>query len=176
MVLVKQALNMTPPNWESWQKDTYKMNLNLSLLKKVYDLDLTEHTQGSLCKSSIIDFLQQSCPIDYYWSLPYDFWNTVQQKLHGTGNALEVVTQFWGILHSLLLDVVHAGCSLKLMLDWAWDRVVEIKNQLDQLCKFAHSHSLLLEHDNFCGAQKSWFSCIYWVIDQWNARVTWGLC
>lgn len=31
-------------------------------------------------------------------------------------------------------NVVHAGCSLKLMLDWAWDRVVEIKNQLDQLC------------------------------------------
>ena len=68
---------------------------------------------------------------------------------------MEVVTQFCGILHSLLLDVVHAGCSLKLMLDWAWDRVVEIKNQLDQLCKFAHSHSLLLEHDNFCGARGS---------------------
>lgn len=48
-----------------------------------------------------------------------------------------------------MLDVVQAGCSLKLMLDWAWDRVVEIKNQLDQLCKFAHSHSLLLEHDIF---------------------------
>ena len=45
--------------------------------------------------------------------------------------------------------MVQAGCSLKLMLDWAWDRVVEIKNQLDQLCKFAHSHSLLLEHDIF---------------------------
>lgn len=43
------------------------------------------------------------------------------------------------------------------MLDWAWDRVVEIKNQLDQLCKFVHSHSLLLEHDNnyFCGAHGS---------------------
>lgn len=32
---------------------------------------------------------------------------------------------------------------------------MEIKNQLDQLCKFAHSHSLLLELDNFCGAHGS---------------------
>lgn len=31
-------------------------------------------------------------------------------------------------------NVVHAGCSLKLILDWAWDRVVEIKEHLDQLC------------------------------------------
>lgn len=34
-----------------------------------------------------------------------------------------------------LPDLSHAGCSLKLILDWAWDRVVEIKDQLDQLCK-----------------------------------------
>ncbi|RMX53817.1 hypothetical protein pdam_00000467 [Pocillopora damicornis] len=31
-------------------------------------------------------------------------------------------------------NVTHAGCSLKLILDWAWDRVVDIKDQLDQLC------------------------------------------
>lgn len=31
--------------------------------------------------------------------------------------------------------MTHAGCSLKLILDWAWDRVVDIKDQLDQLCK-----------------------------------------
>lgn len=33
------------------------------------------------------------------------------------------------------LDVTHAGCSLKVILDWAWDRVVDIKDHLDQLCK-----------------------------------------
>ncbi|CAH3037704.1 unnamed protein product [Porites lobata] len=31
-------------------------------------------------------------------------------------------------------NLSHAGCSLKLILDWAWDRVVEIKDHLDQLC------------------------------------------
>lgn len=31
--------------------------------------------------------------------------------------------------------MTHAGCSLKLILDWAWDHVVDIKDQLDQLCK-----------------------------------------
>lgn len=30
--------------------------------------------------------------------------------------------------------MTHAGCSLKLILDWAWERVVDIKDQLDQLC------------------------------------------
>ena len=40
-----------------------------------------------------------------------------------------------GALFELISDVTHAGCSLKLILDWAWDRVVDIKDQLDQLCK-----------------------------------------
>jgi len=31
--------------------------------------------------------------------------------------------------------VTQGGCNLKLILEWAWDRVVDIKNQLDQLCK-----------------------------------------
>jgi len=44
--------------------------------------------------------------------------------------------------------VTHAGCSLKLILDWAWDRVVDIKDQLDQLCKhfiLDHHNSLLVD-------------------------------
>ena len=48
------------------------------------------------------------------------------------------------------LDVTHAGCSLKLILDWAWDRVVDIKDQLDQLCKnFILDHHNLLLVDSF---------------------------
>lgn len=44
--------------------------------------------------------------------------------------------------------MTHAGCSLKLILDWAWDRVVDIKDQLDQLCKNSfvdHHNSLLVD-------------------------------
>lgn len=44
--------------------------------------------------------------------------------------------------------MTHAGCSLKLILDWAWDRVVDIKDQLDQLCKNSfvdHRNSLLVD-------------------------------
>lgn len=37
---------------------------------------------------------------------------------------------------------------MKLILDWAWDRVVDIKDQLDQLCKnfiLDHHNSLLID-------------------------------
>ena len=39
------------------------------------------------------------------------------------------------VMFEFSLDVTHGGCNLKLILDWAWDRVVDIKDQLDQLCK-----------------------------------------
>ena len=48
--------------------------------------------------------------------------------------------------------MTHAGCSLKLILDWAWDCVVDIKDQLDQLCKNSildHHYSLLVDSYSF---------------------------
>ena len=34
------------------------------------------------------------------------------------------------------LDVTYAGCNLRIILEWAWDQVIQIKQHLDQLCKF----------------------------------------
>lgn len=49
-----------------------------------------------------------------------------------------------------LPDLSHAGCSLKLILDWAWDRVVEIKDHLDQLCKNLNTlNCVAIDFDTF---------------------------
>ncbi len=34
-----------------------------------------------------------------------------------------------------LPDVTYAGCNLRIILEWAWDQVIQIKQHLDQLCK-----------------------------------------
>ena len=33
-------------------------------------------------------------------------------------------------------DVTHVGSTLRLILDWAWERVIYTKEQLDKLCEW----------------------------------------
>lgn len=66
---------------------------------------------------------------------------------------------------------------MKLILDWAWDRVVDIKDQLDQLCKnfiLDHHNSLLI--DSFKRMKREFtahFSKIipYWKFHQWQLQI-----
>ena len=34
-----------------------------------------------------------------------------------------------------LPDITYPGCNLQIILEWAWDQVIQIKQHLDQLCK-----------------------------------------
>ena len=38
-------------------------------------------------------------------------------------------------------DVTYAGCNLRIILEWAWDQVIQIKQHLDQLCELLSSCS-----------------------------------
>ena len=36
----------------------------------------------------------------------------------------------------VIADVTHVGSTLRLILDWAWERVIYTKEQLDKLCEW----------------------------------------
>lgn len=65
-----------------------------------------------------------------YFADLFHFWNTcsVIFKQNDKAGSLSLSTEF-----------VHVGCSLKFLLDWVWSRVAEIKNNIDNSCKWFSS-------------------------------------
>lgn len=64
-----------------------------------------------------------------YFADLFHFWNTCSV----------IINRMIKLVLSLSTEFVHVGCSLKFLLDWVWSRVAEIKNNIDNSCKWFSS-------------------------------------
>ncbi|KAJ7394682.1 Protein ELYS [Desmophyllum pertusum] len=95
--------------------------------------------QGISCLSDVHEYFQM-CYVAGLLPRNFDLSKPQDKSFHH--KALFSVALEHGLVTFITLciqklgagNVTHAGCSLKLILDWAWHRVVDIKDQLDQLC------------------------------------------